>query len=101
MKAAQVPLEVAGKAVEVMELAARVVSGGNLNAISDGATGATMARAALTSAGYNVRINVTSLKDQATAQSLLMKLHDLETRAVAIEERIRADLIGRGGMPLA
>ncbi len=101
LKAAQVPLEVAGKAVEVMELAAQVVSGGNLNAISDGATGATMARAALTSAGYNVRINVTSLKDQATAQSLLMKLHDLETRAAAIEEKIRADLIGRGGMPLA
>jgi len=101
LKAAQVPLEVAGKAVEVMELAAQVVSDGNLNAISDGASGATLARAALTSAGYNVRINVTSLKDQETAQSLLMKLHDLESRAATVEEKVRADLTGRGGMPLA
>ena len=101
LKAAQVPLDVAGKAVEVMELAAQVVSAGNLNAISDGATGTALARAALTSAGYNVRINVTSLKDQETAQSLLMKLHDLERRAAAVDEKVRADLIGRGGMPLA
>lgn len=101
LKAAQVPLDVAGKAVEVIELATQVVSQGNLNAISDGATGAAMAQAALTSAGYNVRINASSLKDQETAQSLLMKLHDLERRAAAFEEKVRADLTGRGGMPLA
>jgi formiminotetrahydrofolate cyclodeaminase len=96
--AAQVPLEVAGMAVEVMELAVQAVSSGNLNAISDGATGAALARAALTGAGYNVRINITGLQDQGAAQGLLVKLRELEGRAASLEERIRQELVHRGGM---
>jgi glutamate formiminotransferase/formiminotetrahydrofolate cyclodeaminase len=96
--AAQVPLEVAGMAVEVMELAVLAASLGNLNAISDGATGAALARSALTGAGYNVRINITGLQDQGAAHELLEKLRKLEGRAVSLEERIRLELVSRGGM---
>jgi glutamate formiminotransferase / formiminotetrahydrofolate cyclodeaminase len=100
LNAAHVPLSVAGKAVEVMDLALQAVSLGNLNAISDGATGAALARAALTGAGYNVRINVTSLKNASSGAPLLEELRKLEGQAEAIEAQIRQTLIERGGMPL-
>jgi glutamate formiminotransferase/formiminotetrahydrofolate cyclodeaminase len=92
------PLGVARAAVEVMGLAAHVVEHGNLNAISDGATGAAQARAALTGAGYNVRINAISLKDQAEVQRLMESLNDLEQQAVAHEKAIHKALVRRGGM---
>jgi glutamate formiminotransferase/formiminotetrahydrofolate cyclodeaminase len=98
--AAYVPLEVASKVVEVLELALQVVTEGNLNAISDGATGAALARAALTGAGYNVRINIASLQDESMGAPLLSELNELENRASELEANIRAQLIGRGGMPL-
>ncbi|HEX9029426.1 MAG TPA: cyclodeaminase/cyclohydrolase family protein, partial [Anaerolineales bacterium] len=101
LQASRVPLEVAGKSVQVLELAAQVVSLGNLNAISDGATAAALARAALTGAGYNVRINIASLKDRTAAQPLLDELNGLERRASQIEDQVRLELQNRGGMPLA
>ena len=100
LEAARVPLEVAVMSVEVIELAAQAVSLGNINAISDGASGAALARAALTSAGYNVRINIVSLKDKDLGASLLDQLTDLERQAQAKEAEIRATLIDRGDLPL-
>lgn len=99
--ATQVPLRVAGKSVEVMELAEQVVSAGNKNAVSDGATGAALAQAALSGAGYNVHINSLSLDDQGVVQAILDELKKYETRAAEITERIRSELVERGGMPLA
>jgi glutamate formiminotransferase/formiminotetrahydrofolate cyclodeaminase len=99
LAAAEVPLKVAGKAVEVMRLAAEVVTHGNLNAISDGATGGAMARAALTGAGYNVRINVSSLKNPQIGAPYMDELRQLESQAAEIEAKIRQTLVERGGMP--
>lgn len=101
MQAAQVPLAVARKALQVLELAVYVVSRGNLNAISDGASAAAMARAALTSAGYNVRINIVSLKEPAQGQALLEALSSLEAQADELEKQIRMQMIARGGLTLA
>jgi glutamate formiminotransferase/formiminotetrahydrofolate cyclodeaminase len=98
--ATQVPLEVAGMAVEVMELAVQACTLGNLNAISDGAAGAALARAALTGAGYNVRINLSGLNDQEMARSFLDRLHEIETRAASLEEQVRLQLRERGGFPV-
>ncbi len=98
--AARVPLEVAEKAIQVMSLAEKVISDGNLNAISDGAAGSAMAKAALTGAGYNVRINAISLSDQSIAQELLQDINWLDQQAAEIEARIRKSLIERGGFPL-
>ena len=92
LEAAYVPLRVAHKAVEVMEIALQATSMGNLNAISDGATGAAMARAALSGAGYNVRINVPGLRDQEAAQAMLVELNGYEQQAAELEEKIRAEL---------
>jgi len=57
LNAAHVPLHVATDAVKVMELAIKCAQRGNVNAISDAMSGFAMCRAALTGAGYNVRIN--------------------------------------------
>lgn len=100
LEAARVPLEVAAKSVEVLDLAAQVISTGNLNAISDGATGAVLAQAALTGAGYNVRINVNSLKDGKDGKPLLDELDALERRASSIEAGIKNTLMDRGKIPL-
>ena len=76
------------------------MAAGNLNAISDGASGAALARAALTGAGYNVRINITSLADPSKGQDLLQEIRQLEGHAGEVEASIRKQLVERGGMPL-
>jgi len=96
MRAAEVPLGVARRAVQVMELALLVVSQGNRNAISDGATAAALARAALAGAGYNVQINLAELRDEPSGRVMLEELSRLETRAGFLEEQIRSQLAERG-----
>ena len=100
LAAAQAPLRVAAMAVEVLELASQVIGMGNLNAISDGASGAAMARAALNAAGLNVRINVNSLENPRQAQDLVENLVLLEQQAAELEAGIRQNLQARGGLIL-
>jgi glutamate formiminotransferase/formiminotetrahydrofolate cyclodeaminase len=89
MNAAHVPLHTATAAVQVMELAAKCTSDANLNAISDAVSGAAMARAALTAASYNVRINLYEHPDRSTSRKMLDQLLDLQTRADVLENEIR------------
>ena len=96
--ASQVPLNTAHDAVLVMELALLVAQKGNLNAITDAASGAAMARAALSAAGYNVRINLSSLKDKALAESLLADLAHFEAQADKVDADLRKVLVERGGL---
>ena len=74
LNAAHVPLHVAEDAVKVMELALKCAKHGNINAISDSMSGFAMARAALTAAGYNVRINLHSLEDKSVGENMLEQL---------------------------
>jgi Methenyl tetrahydrofolate cyclohydrolase len=100
LRASQVPLRVAQKSVSVMALAERVVALGNINAISDGASAAAMANAALTSAGYNVRINLAGLGDKNAGDSFLTRLHTLETKANNLQIKIQKSIQERGGFSL-
>jgi formiminotetrahydrofolate cyclodeaminase len=100
LNAAQVPLEVARLSLEVMELAEQVVTRGNVNAITDGGTAALQAKAAITGAGYNVRINVSSLNNPDSARPILEKLVEIEDGAAAIEKRVQHLLQTLGGLPL-
>ncbi len=59
-----------------------------------------MARAALTSAGYNVRINLASLQDTAKADALLTELKALEARAAEMDAALKQVLVERGGLAL-
>jgi len=98
MNAAHVPFHVAGNAVKVMELALRCARSGNLNAVSDGMSGFSMARAALTGAAYNVRINLRSLKSNESGSRMLKELRALEARAKGLEREIKIVLKERGGI---
>ena len=98
MNAARVPLHTAGNAVKVMDLAARCAREGNANAISDAMSGAALARAAVTAAGYNVRININSLEEKSAGENMMAELRELEARANAIELDIRKTMQERGGV---
>ena len=98
LNAAHIPLNVSEGAVKVMGLALKCVRHGNANAISDSMSGFAMARAALTAAGYNVRININSLEDKSTGDRMLKELDDLEIEADKLEKEIRAVMKERGGI---
>jgi glutamate formiminotransferase/formiminotetrahydrofolate cyclodeaminase len=99
--AAGVPLTVAQKAVSVMALAERCVSLGNLHAISDGASAASLARAALASAGYNIRVNVAGLAHKVSGEEYLIRLKALEEKAAKLEKQVQQSLQERGKFSLA
>jgi glutamate formiminotransferase/formiminotetrahydrofolate cyclodeaminase len=96
--AAEVPLRVARLSRDAGRLAAQVARIGNVNAVSDAAAGAIMARAAVQVAGLNVKINGVSLRDQALAAAWREELTGLEADA---EEAVAAALAAaaeRGGL---
>ena len=101
LKAAQVPLATAEKAVKAMALAERCAALGNLNTISDAASAAAMCHAALASAGYNVRINVNGLSDKITGDPLLAQVSTLEEKAARLEAEVRKSMQARGGLSQA
>jgi len=100
LNAAHVPLHVAEGAVKVMELALLCVESANVNAISDAASAAAMAKAGLTAAGYNVRINVAMLPEPSAGEQFLGQVRELETQAIEIEKNIRQKMQERGGLSL-
>ncbi len=85
-------------ALQTLELAEQVVEVGNPNAITDVGTGALLAEAALSGAGYNVRINLFDLEDRITAQSLLDELESLEERAKRLKIQVETHLEERAGL---
>jgi len=92
----QVPLRVSNQAVQVLRLALEVAQSGNVNAISDAASGAALARAALTASSLNVRINCPNLSDQTAAKGYLDQLRQLEQEAGVIEGELQKTLAERG-----
>ncbi len=98
LNAAHIPLNVSENAVKVMELALKCAQRGNLNAISDAMSGFAMARAALTAAGYNVRVNINSLEDKSAGEKMLKELAELEKKADKLEKDIRKTMNERGGI---
>jgi len=98
LNAAHIPLHVAEDVVKVMELALKCAKDANLNAISDSMSGFAMARAALTAAGYNVRININSLEDKSLGDKMLKELAALEKHADKLEKEIRTVMKERGGI---
>jgi formiminotetrahydrofolate cyclodeaminase len=61
-------------------------------------SGFAMARAALTAAGCNVRININSLEDKSVGDRMLSELKELEAKADKVEEEIRKTMSERGGI---
>ena len=97
LKAAQVPLAVAQKALRVIELIKIDAELGNSNAISDAGSGATLARAAMTCAGMNVRINLKDIQNLPESVSLLAEMTQTEIKADALLKGIYTSIEERGG----
>ncbi|MEA3350933.1 MAG: glutamate formimidoyltransferase [Chloroflexota bacterium] len=98
LHAAEVPLEVAHKAVRVLELTLQVATHGNINAITDAGTGAAVAQAALIGAGYNVQVNTQGLNNKTIAENMLNDLTTLEEKAAELQGQIKQQLVSRGGL---
>jgi len=98
--AAEVPLGAARHCLDVQELALEAATLGNLNAISDAASGATLAKAALTCAAYNVRINLIGLENEDEKSRLLDTVRRLEAKSRELDTRLQHLLAERGGMPI-
>lgn len=88
--AATVPLEVAGVAVQVLELLETLAEIGNPNALSDAATGAQLALASVTSARYNVLVNTAEIEDEEFTSEHRSRALDLLERARDIAARVEA-----------
>ena len=91
--AAIVPLEVAGVAVQVLELLETLAEIGNPNALSDAATGAQLSLAAIASARYNVLVNTAEIEDEEFAAEHRARAGDLLERAREIAARVEALLM--------
>jgi formiminotetrahydrofolate cyclodeaminase len=87
-KATLIPMSVAKDAARVMELAGKVVASGNKNAITDGAVGIMMAKTAVLSALYNVKINLKTIKDKAFTDRTSKKVEEMETKALDREKEL-------------
>ena len=88
-QAASVPLEIARRAADLMELAEDATAMGNPNAASDGMSAAGMLVAAVIAARANVEINASSLRDEARRAALLEEVAAIRDRADALLAQCR------------
>jgi len=96
--AAQVPLQVAQTALEILEYAQEMVLHGNLNAISDAGSAAALAGAAISGAALNVRINALGLNDKSESETLIEEIGKVEIRAKGLQDQILSQIYQRGGL---
>jgi len=83
-----VPLEVAKDTLKLMGFISEVVEKGNKNALSDGAVASMMARTAVLSALYNVKINLQSIKDENFVKEISQHAKEIELSAIEYEKKI-------------
>ena len=91
--AALVPLDIAREAYKIMDLAQVVVEKGNKNAVTDGAVATMLARTAVLSALYNVKINLSSIKDKEFVEKISKEVDELEKNVKVKEEEILSKVI--------
>jgi glutamate formiminotransferase/formiminotetrahydrofolate cyclodeaminase len=98
VEAGRVPLRVGRLSADVLEWAAEAAAHGNVNAMSDAASAAALARAALTAAAWNVRVNSKGLGDRSVAEEWSTELRAFEARAAQAEASVRASMGERAGL---
>ena len=87
-QAAMVPMEVAEEIASVMETIIYVAHKGNRNAVTDACVAMMTARTCVLGALLNVRINLTSIKDEAFVKRMSEKADFLESEAIRIEKKL-------------
>ena len=87
-EAALVPLDVAREAFKVIELAGKVLKQGNKNAVTDAAVAVMMARTAVLSALYNVKINLALIKDTNFIKDVGKEVTHVESEIIQREREL-------------
>ena len=87
-QATMVPMEVAEEIASVMETIIYVAHKGNRNAVTDACVAMMTARTCVLGALLNVRINLTSIKDEAFVKRMSEKADFLESEAIRIEKKL-------------
>ncbi len=87
--AAEVPLTVMQKSLEVLNLANTVAEKGNQNSITDAGVASLMGMSAIEGAGYNVRINLTSIEDKSFADKLKANVESITAEGRKLAEATR------------
>ena len=86
--AANVPMEVARRVYSLLSDIEEVVSNGNQNAVTDGCVAMMSARNAIIGALFNVRINLTSIKDEQFVADMTAEADRLEREVIEREAKI-------------
>lgn len=86
--ATEVPFRTMQKAFESFEVCRAMVEWGNPASVTDGGVGALAARSAVMGAHLNVKINASSLKDEAFKNDILAKAAAIEAAAMKEEAEI-------------
>ena len=86
--ATEVPFHTMQKAFEAFEVCRAMVEWGNPASVTDGGVGALAARSAVMGAHLNVKINASSLKDEAFKNDILAKAAKIEADALKEEAEI-------------
>ena len=86
--AANVPMEVARRVYSLLSDIEEVVSNGNQNAVSDGCVAMMSARNAIIGALFNVRINLTSIKDEQYVADMTAEADRLEREVIEREAKV-------------
>ena len=88
--ATEVPFQTMQKSFEAFEVCRAMVEWGNPASVTDGGVGALAARSAVMGAHLNVKINASSLKDEAFKNDILSKAAAIEAAAIKEEAEILA-----------
>ncbi len=86
--AAEIPMEVARKAYAMMDIISQVAENGNQNAITDACVSMMTARTAVLGAILNVKINLSSLKDEAYIAQMKQECDLLEKASISKEQEL-------------
>lgn len=86
--AAMVPMEVAERAFELLDLISETTRKGNKNAITDGCVAMITCRTAVLGALLNVRINLASIKDERFVKELSEKCNRIEKETLRKEQEL-------------
>ncbi len=94
---AEIPMQVCKLSLQVMQLALELAEIGNINAISDAASGFGLAQAGFKGAAWNVKIN---LKDSSakTSESMISELYMLGNQVTIMEQSLHQIMRERGGL---
>jgi glutamate formiminotransferase/formiminotetrahydrofolate cyclodeaminase len=95
IEAAKVPLEVARKSKELIDICQEIADKGNKNAISDAGVAVILAEAAFDSAIINVQINLNMIKDEKIKNSLTEEIETLNDSVKGEKDKVLEKVLAR------